>query len=50
MVNELIITADKARARGQDVKGVGVVTDKELKREDGEPRAERQDGEASHTH
>ena len=36
----MFILADKARARGEDVKGVGVVRDKELKLED---------GEASHT-
>ena len=36
----LIIIADKARATGEDVKGVGVVRDKELKLED---------GKASHT-
>ena len=39
MVNGLFIIVDKARARGEDVKGVGVVTDKELKRGDIEPRA-----------
>ena len=32
----LFIIADIARARGEDVKGVGVVRDKELKLEDGE--------------
>ena len=32
----LFMIADKARARGEDVKGVGVVRDKELKLEDGE--------------
>ena len=33
---ELFIIADKARAWGGDVKGVGVVRNKELKLEDGE--------------
>jgi hypothetical protein len=33
---ELFIIADKARARGGNVKVVGVVTNKELKLEDGE--------------
>ena len=40
MINGLFIIADKARARAEDLKDVGVVTDKEPKRED---------GEASHT-
>ena len=40
VVNGLFIIADKARATGEDVKGVGAVTDEELK---------IQDDEASHT-